>query len=132
MIDPIRSATPPLSKEEIQTMFKQIHRWNFSPQLFADADLHRLRYMAEASLSETAPCKKGDCDEWHRLMREVTAKDDKAVCVVGNKRATDALAEAMRMVVRQNSNDMLLTGEELRRCEMALADYKPDARCATT
>ena len=33
------------------------------------------------AISATAPCKKGDCDEWHRLMREITAKDSAQPCV---------------------------------------------------
>lgn len=33
----------------------------------------------------------------------------------------DQLREALELALRQNSNDMLLTGEELRLCEAALA-----------
>lgn len=35
--------------------------------------------------------------------------------------ATLLLIEALRIAVRQNSHDMLMTGEELRICESALA-----------
>jgi hypothetical protein len=31
------------------------------------------------------------------------------------------LLEALRLAVRQNSHDMLMTGEELRKCEAAIA-----------
>lgn len=33
----------------------------------------------------------------------------------------EALTDALRMAVRQNSHDMLMTGEEIRQCEAALA-----------
>ena len=32
------------------------------------------------------------------------------------------LTEALRIAVRQNSHDMLMTGDELRRCEAALEE----------
>jgi hypothetical protein len=35
--------------------------------------------------------------------------------------AAPDLLEALRLAVRQNSHDMLLTGEELRQCEAAIA-----------
>jgi hypothetical protein len=35
-----------------------------------------------------------------------------------------ALVEALELAVRQNSHDMMLTGEELRTCEAALAKAK--------
>ena len=72
---------------------------------------------AKARLSETAPKLCADCGCELECVKHGCAKK------------YDALAEAMRMVIRQNSNDMLLTGEELRRCELALADYNPAARC---
>lgn len=33
----------------------------------------------------------------------------------------DELLSALRLAVRQNSHDMLMTGEELRQCEAAIA-----------
>jgi hypothetical protein len=35
--------------------------------------------------------------------------------------AAPDLLEALRLAVRQNSHDMLMTGEELRKCEAAIA-----------
>lgn len=34
---------------------------------------------------------------------------------------TEALQQALRLAIRQNSHDMLMTGEEIRQCEAALA-----------
>ena len=39
----------------------------------------------------------------------------------GIRAAVAELIEAMRLAVRQNSHDMLMTGEEIRACESALA-----------
>ncbi len=36
----------------------------------------------------------------------------------------EALVAAMRMAIRQNSHDMLMTGEELRRCTAALLPFQ--------
>jgi hypothetical protein len=35
--------------------------------------------------------------------------------------AAPELLEALKLAVRQNSHDMLMTGEELRKCEAAIA-----------
>lgn len=37
----------------------------------------------------------------------------------------DELLAALRLAVRQNSHDMLMTGEELRQCEAAIAKHQP-------
>lgn len=39
--------------------------------------------------------------------------------------AVSAIADALRMAIRQNSHDMLMTGEEIRQCEQALAASAP-------
>ena len=39
------------------------------------------------------------------------------------------LADALRMAVRQNSHDMLMTGEELRECSKALAEHDAPEEC---
>lgn len=44
------------------------------------------------------------------------------------KAVTRQLREALEMAVRQNSHDMLMTGEEIRKCEAALtATQEPQA-----
>lgn len=42
----------------------------------------------------------------------------------------EAIRIALEMAVRQNSHDMLMTGEELRQCSAALAALKPKAHPA--
>jgi hypothetical protein len=37
------------------------------------------------------------------------------------RQTNQALVEALELAVRQNSHDMLMTGDELRTCEAALA-----------
>jgi hypothetical protein len=37
------------------------------------------------------------------------------------------LLEALKLAVRQNSHDMLMTGEELRKCEAAIAKAKEES-----
>jgi hypothetical protein len=43
--------------------------------LDVDKAIELLNEAALAARPEALPCKKGDCDEWHRLMREITARD---------------------------------------------------------
>jgi hypothetical protein len=53
------------------------------------------------------------------LGKEVSvAQRDANACLVA---AAPDLLEALELAVRQNSHDMLLTGDELRTCEAALA-----------
>ena len=54
---------------------------------------------------------------WHepladRLYKEVQALDERNA----------ELLDALRLAVRQNSHDMLMTGEELRQCNAAIAN----------
>ena len=51
------------------------------------------------------------------LEREAKLRQELAI-EFGN---SDRLAKALQIAIRQNSHDMLLTGEELRKCESALA-----------
>jgi hypothetical protein len=51
---------------------------------------------------------------FRRLFPEILANANLAA-------AAPELLEALKLAVRQNSHDMQLTGEELRRCEAAIA-----------
>lgn len=51
------------------------------------------------------------------LEREKALRQELAI-EFGN---SDRLAKVLQIAIRQNSHDMLLTGEELRKCESALA-----------
>lgn len=41
-----------------------------------------------------------------------------------------ALRKGLELAIKQNSHDMLMTGEELRQCEAALAAHTPDRQQA--
>ena len=64
-----------------------------------------------------------DGDEWHPLIA-CTDDDERLVNWQANAvliAAAPDLLEALKLAVRQNSHDMLMTGEELRKCEAAIA-----------
>jgi hypothetical protein len=63
-----------------------------------------------------------DGDEWHPLIA-CTDDDERLVDWQANAvliAAAPDLMEALKLAVRQNSHDMVMTGEELRKCEAAI------------
>jgi hypothetical protein len=70
----------------------------------------RLNHYGRWQLSSYQHCK-------HQYMCEPEAWFDEKVVIAANAE----LLESLRLAVRQNSHDMLMTGEELRKCEAAIA-----------
>lgn len=62
-------------------------------------------------------------DGWreHPTSKEITAAIDAAVEIIERMGKMEA---ALQIAMRQNSHDMLMTGDELRQCEAALEKSK--------
>ena len=62
-------------------------------------------------------------DGWreHPTSKEITAAIDAAVEMIERMEKMEA---ALQIAVRQNSHDMLMTGDELRQCEAAMEKSK--------
>lgn len=72
----------------------------------------------QAALSELVPLRMKDCntlDDLSLLLFRVSTELRRL------HEVNAELLEALQLAVRQNSHDMLMTGEELRQCEAAIS-----------
>ena len=72
---------------------------------------------------------KAQCAEWERVFGHLGDTPDECGNAIIAKRdeleeRCTVLADALRLAVRQNSHDMLMTAEELRSCEAILEELK--------
>ena len=76
-----------------------------------------------ATLRKFNEWRRTPSDGWreHPTSKEITAAIDAAVEMIERMEKMEA---ALQIAVRQNSHDMLMTGDELRQCEAAMEKSK--------
>ena len=76
-----------------------------------------------ATLRKFNEWRRTPSDGWreHPTSKEITAAIDAAVEIIERMGKMEA---ALQIAMRQNSHDMLMTGDELRQCEAALEKSK--------
>ena len=86
----------------------------------------RLRRLADDWRKEEKQlCEQFGSEIIPRSMRARRIKDTKAIdAAIEMIKRMEKMEAALRIAVRQNSHDMLMTGDELRRCEAALEKSK--------
>lgn len=88
-------------------------------------ELERAIYLNTASYAMRMNAE-AQRDHFEALAKDNGATIIKTACELGAMTAQrDELLAALRLAVRQNSHDMLMTGEELRQCEAAIAKHQP-------
>ena len=85
-------------------------------------DLKReLILKAQAILAQhLPPCGTSEKETISALLWLLDGPESRAALAASQLADTDKLREALKLAVRQNSCDMLMTGEEIRKCEAAL------------
>lgn len=95
-------------------------------------DAHMCEVMTKyttASGAGTLPCYDIICRTWspHQLVASVRLTRSECQANARLIAAAPELLEALKLAVRQNEHDMLMTGEELRNARAAIAKATGDA-----